>query len=292
MFHLIVKDENLKRKKNLKKLRTVEEAFKRAGLEYTVHRTVEKSDPVNIAASVTGGAGNAVIVMGGDGTLHDVLNGFKNFNDNSLGLIPFGTGNDFAKSAKIPLNVKKAVNIIIKGKPAPVDFIQFSSGLRSLNAAGMGIDVDVLKRVYTKGLRGKTKYLRALLYCLSRFKSYDFTAVLDDGEEITHSGLIAAVGNGKYIGGGIKVCPDAKIDDGYLDVMIADYISKSAIPSAFLKLMRGKVNKVGQVTTLKVKSVKFIPHGQYTVQADGELYDNTAIEARVSDDPQLFYKLK
>ena len=153
MFHLIVKDENLKRKKNLKKLRTVEEAFKRAGLEYTVHRTVEKSDPVNISAAVTEGAGNAVIVMGGDGTLHDVLNGFKNFKDNSLGLIPFGTGNDFAKSAKIPLNVKKAVNIIIKGKPAPVDFIQFSSGLRSLNAAGMGIDVDVLKRVYTKGLR-------------------------------------------------------------------------------------------------------------------------------------------
>ncbi len=74
--------------------------------------------------------------------------------------------------------------------------------------------------------------------------------------------------------------------------MIADYISKSAIPFAFLKLMRGKVNKVGQVTTLKVKSVKFIPHGKYTVQADGELYDNTSIEARVSDEKLLFYKLK
>lgn len=288
MHHIIIKDSLLKIKKNKKKLKTVESALKNAGLEYEVHRTVLPEEPVKITEKITSGSGNVIIAMCGDGTLHGILNGFKNFRENFLGLIPLGTGNDFAKSAKIPHNAKKAIKIIISKSPRPIDFIQFSSGLRSMNAAGMGIDVDVLKHAYAGNHKGKTKYLRSLIYCLTRFKSYDFTAVYE-GKEEEHRGLLAAIGNGRQIGGGIKICPDAKIDDGYLDLVICDYISKRAIPAAFLKLMRGKVNNVKQITALKVKGVKFIPHENYTIQADGELYDNTTIEVKVSDEKLNFF---
>lgn len=290
MYHIIVKEDNLKKKKNLKKFNKVIEIFDKANLSYTVHKTNRKGLASEICNEVTGGTGNSVIVMGGDGTLHDVLNGFDKFEGNFLGLIPLGTGNDFAASAGIPKNVKKAAEIIVANNPKPVDFIELSSGLRSINAVGMGIDVDVLKRAYAGKNEKKSKYLRSLIVCLSKFKSYDFT-VKYDGIESSHSGLIAALGNGKQFGGGIKICPEADISDGYLDLLIADFISKPKIIGAFIKLMRGKIGKIKQVTAVKTKAVEFIPHNEnYTIQADGELYDNVPLVAKIVEGKLNFYR--
>ena len=111
MFHIIIKQSSLKRKKGAKKLAAVEKIFAAKGLSYEVHKTVEKTEPKELAQKITSDKGNTVVVMGGDGTLHEVLNGFSDFENNSLALIPFGTGNDFAESAKIPLNVKKAATL-------------------------------------------------------------------------------------------------------------------------------------------------------------------------------------
>ena len=289
MYHIIVNEDNLKKKKNRKKLKVVERVFSDAGIDYTVHATNHKGHPNEITKEVTSGSGNTIIAMGGDGTLHEILNGFVNFEDNRLGLIPLGTGNDFAKAANIPLNVKKAAEIIVRGQTKKIDFIQLSSGLRSLNAVGMGIDVDVLKIAYSSKNRKKSKYLRALILSLIRFESYKY-AVEYDGKREEHFGLIGALGNGKQIGGGIKVFPEAKIDDGYLDLLVVDYISKPATIGAFLKLMRGKINKIKQVTAIKTKSVKFIPHAEnFTIQSDGELYENVPLDAEVSDSKLLFY---
>ena len=290
MQHIIVKADNLKKKKNLKKFNKVIEIFDKANLSYTVHKTDRKGLASEICAEVTGGTGNSVIVMGGDGTLHDVLNGFKNFEGNFLGLIPLGTGNDFAASAGIPKDAKKAAEIIVANNPKPVDYIELSSGLRSMNAVGMGIDVDVLKQAYAGKNIKKSKYLRSLIICLARFKSYNFT-VKYDGIESDHFGLIAAVGNGRQFGGGIKVFPEADISDGYMDLLIADFISKPKIIGAFIKLMRGKIGKIKQVTAVKTKAVEFIPHNEnYTIQADGELYDNVPLVAKIVEGKLNFYR--
>ena len=289
MHHIIVQENNLKKKKNAKKFNTVIGVFEKAGIEYVVHKTNRKGMASEICAEVTAESGNAVIVMGGDGTLHDVLNGFKNFECNYMGLIPLGTGNDFAATAGIPKDAKKAAEIIAANNPRKIDFIELSSGLRSLNAVGMGIDVDVLKKAYSGKNAKKSKYLRSLISCLAKFKSYDFT-VRYGGHESRHSGLIAAVGNGRQIGGGIKTFPQADITDGYLDLLIADFISRPKIIGAFIKLMRGKISKIKQVTAVKTKAVEFIPHGEnYSIQADGELYDNVAFCAKIAESKLSFY---
>ena len=290
MHYLLINEERLKNKKSAKKFKLVKEVFDKAGLQYEVKLTSYKGNTQDITREVTSQKGNTVIVMGGDGTLHEALNGFVDFENNSLALIPVGTGNDFAASAGIPLNVKKAAEIIVKGSPRPIDFIELSSGLRSLNSVGMGIDVDILKRAYSGKNVKKSKYLHSLIVCLARFKSYDFT-VKYDGIEKRHSGLIAVVGNGKQFGGGIKICPEAEIDDGMLDLFICDFVSKSKILGALLKLMRGKINRLKQATALKTKAVTFIPHGEFQIQADGELYDNTGLDIRISDKKLLFYTL-
>lgn len=289
MYHVLIREDSLKNKKNIKKFNRFLAVFVNAGAEYVVHKTHTKDDIKNIVAEVTIGEGNSVIVVGGDGTLHDALNAFVNFESNTLGLIPFGTGNDFAAAAGIPLQPEKAAEIILSGASRKIDFIQFSSGLRSINAVGMGIDVDVLKRAYNGKNVKKSKYLHALIVSLAKFKSYEFT-VEYNGRTEEHFGLIAALGNGKQIGGGIKMFPEAIIDDGELNLFIADYISKFSIIGAFLKLMRGKVNKVKQVTAIKTDSVKFTPKCEnFTIQADGELYDNIPLEAHIEKAKLNFY---
>jgi YegS/Rv2252/BmrU family lipid kinase len=227
--------------------------------------------------------------MGGDGTMHDVLNGVVDFSSVALGLIPMGTGNDFAAAANIPSDAKKAAEIIAFLPPQNVDYIELSNGLRTLNAIGMGIDVDVLKKAYSGKNDKKSKYLHALIYSLRHFKSYDFT-VCYNGKEEKHYGLLAGVGNGRQIGGGIKVFPDAKINDGYMDLVIVDYLSKFKTIKAFIKLMMGKMNKIHEVTAVKVKEATFIHHGgSYTVQSDGELYDDLEFNAKIVENKLKFY---
>lgn len=288
-MHYIIANELHFKGKAARKLDTVKTVFDRAGIEYAVLFTTHKGHATEYAKSITKEQGHTLIAMGGDGTLHEILNGFENFENNALGLIPFGTGNDFAAAAGIPSDVRQAAEKIAFKDPTYIDFIQLSSGLRSLNVVGMGIDVDVLERTYAGKSHGRSKYFRSLIASLFKFKSCNFT-VEYDGKIEKRYGLIAALGNGRQFGGGIKICPEAKIDDGYMDMIIVDYISRPKLIAALVKLMRGKVNSIKEATVAKVKSAKFImDNPEFTIQAEGELYKNVPIDARIVTDKLKFY---
>ena len=288
--YYIIANEGHIHGKGAEKLQSVKDVFTAAGKQFEVLFTKREGDAKKLTEKITSdGESNVIVAMGGDGTLHDVVNGFKDFEKNSLGLIPFGTGNDFAAAAKIPTDVKKAAQIIAFRAPQPIDFIQLSSGVRSINAVGMGIDVDVLNRTYAGKSTKKSKYLKALIVSLIKFRSCNFT-IQYEGIEEKHFGLIAAVGNGRQIGGGIKLFPEADIKDGYLDLFMVDYISKPKILGAFIKLMRGKVNSIKGAKAVRVKSARLIPEsGEFYIQADGELYKNTPIDAEVVSGKLKFY---
>ena len=289
-MHYIIANELHLKGKNINKLNTAKSVFERAGIEHEVLLTTHKGHAIEYAKEITSSEGNnTIIAMGGDGTLHEILNGFENFENNTLGLIPFGTGNDFAAVAGIPLDVKKAAENIAFRAPSNIDYIQLSSGLRSLNIVGMGIGVEVLERTYAGKHHGKSKYFRSLIASLFKYKSCNFT-VEYDGKNERHFGLIAALGNGSMFGGGIKICPEAKIDDGYLNLIIVDYISRIKLISALFKLMRGKVNKIKEATVARVKKAKFIMDSQnFTIQAEGELYKNMPIDAEIVAGKLKFY---
>lgn len=289
MFYVIANELHLQGK-NIEKLDAVKSVFERAGIEYEILFTTHKGHATEYAREITSSEGkHTVIAMGGDGTLHEILNGFVNFEDNALGLIPFGTGNDFAEAAGIPLDTRLAAEKIAFRDPTPIDFIQLSSGLRSLNIVGMGIDVEVLERTYSGKHHGRSKYFRSLIATLFKYKGYSFT-VEYDGKSEKHFGLIAALGNGSQFGGGIKICPEAEIDDGYLDLIIVDYISRIKLIAALIKLMSGKVNQIKEATIARVKSAKFLmDKPEFTIQAEGELYKSVPIDAKIVTDKLKFY---
>ncbi len=283
VYNIIVNSLRVKSKQ----IKTVEEVFERAGREYRIFKTDHKGHAGELAETISSsGEECAIAVMGGDGTLHEVLNGIKNFENCSLGLIPAGTGNDFAEAARIPKDTKYAAQIIAFKAPRPIDYIELSNGLKSINAVGMGIDVDVLKRAYSRG--GKSRYFSALIYCLRHFKSYDFT-VSYDGRQEKHYGLIAALGNGRQIGGGIKLFPDAELDDGYMNILMVDYLSRAKTVFAFLKLMRGKINAIKEVTAARVKAASFTTETPCSIQAEGEIYDGVKLDAHIVEGGVKFF---
>ncbi len=290
MYHLIVNTAN--HGNNVaEKLETVKNIFVKAGKQCVIHETQYPKHATEIAAELTESGENVnLIAMGGDGTLHEVLNGIKDVTVCTLGLIPLGSGNDFAETAHIPSDVKIAAENIAFRSPSKIDFIELDNGLRSINAVGMGIDVDVLKRAYSGKKKGKNKYFSAFIKSLMHYKAGTYKVVYD-GKEEEHTGIICCLGNGRQIGGGILLFPEADITDGYINLIMVDCLTKFRTLIAFMKLNSGKVNKVKEVTHVLCKSVSVTPVGDTptTIQAEGELYDGVALNAKIIEGKLSFY---
>lgn len=290
MYHILINGQKTDERTE-EKLKTVMSVFAVAGKELTVHRTQRPGHATEIVRELTSDGKFAhLIAMGGDGTLHEVLNGIADTENCTLGLIPIGTGNDFATATGIPFGVKEAAENIVFRAPVAIDYIELDSGLRSINAVGMGIDVDVLKHVYDNNMTGKNKYLKAFIKCLRTYRSIKVKASWDGGEEKIYDGMIACLGNGRQIGGGIMLFPDAKIDDGYMDLIVLNYLSRFKTLLAFIKLTAGKVNKIKDVTHVRCKTASLIPvDGDTAIQAEGEIYENHSLKARIVTGKLKFY---
>ena len=214
---------------------------------------------------------DTIVALGGDGTINEVLNGLDT-EKVKFGIIPSGSGNDFIAAAGIPEDPIEATDLILNCEAKPTDYM-VCGGVRGLNIIGTGIDVDILNRCKkSKILRGKLQYVISLIISLILFKFYKFR--ICKGEEKTEKeALIACVGNGNRFGGGIRMCPEAKIDDGELDFVIAGKLKKRKIPHAFVKLMQGKILEQDFTSFERCEHVRLEFDKPVTIQVDGELYD-------------------
>ena len=272
-----------------KHIAVLTERLESLNIEFTLHKTERHGHAKELTKTLIENGATDVIAMGGDGTLNEVINGFDNFEKVNFGLIPCGTGNDFATSAKIPEDIVKAVDIIAKGNAKPTDFIEFSNGVRGINIVGMGIDVDILKDYDSLEHKTKLSYAKCLLARLFKMKLFKFTVEID-GVEKTFNSVVADVANGREYGGGLAVCPVAEISDGELDFVTVSDIPKRTLPKMFLKLKKGKLLKQKFTTHIKGKHIKITTETPMTVNVDGELYDNLPFDVKIVSNKLKMYR--
>lgn len=275
-------------KKIKKALPKIEKYLVENNVPYLVHMTKYAHQATSITKQLIKNGADNVIVIGGDGTLHEVINGFSNFDKVALGVIPCGTGNDFASALKLPLDPIEALKIILEDKPKFTDFMQMPT-VRGLNIIGMGVDVQVLEKYQALKKKTKFKYTLCLIKTLMKFDYSDFDAVLN-GKTEHYRSFIACIANGHRYGGGIPICPVAKPDDKMLDFVIMNEMPKIKIPGAFIKLKTGKILSVKQSAHETMKEVKIIPQGDYVVNVDGELYKNIPFEVKIVSDTLRVYR--
>lgn len=258
-------------------------------LPFALHYTEYKGHAITLTDSLIQNGATDIIVVGGDGTLHEVINGFSNFERVNLGIIPSGTGNDFAYSLGLSLNPITALETILNNKPQYTDFMQLPA-VRGLNAVGTGIDVDVLKAYSKLKRKSKFGYTWCLIKTLFNFRYTDFSFFVDDSVGTPICSFIACVGNGSVFGGGIPICPTASPIDNKLDFVAVKQMAKIKIIGAFIKLKKGKIKRLKQTTYLQGESIKVVPNKPITVNVDGELYENIEFSVKIVSNKLKVYR--
>ena len=259
-------------------------------IPFTVHATEYAGHAKDLAAMLTAGeVERKLIVLGGDGSFNEVLNGVVDFRYLKLGLIPCGTGNDFARAASIPTDPLQALEVILKNTPSPVDYIE-AGERRALNCAGAGMDVDVLVRYATmKAFHGKIKYYASLIDTLIHLKFHRIRLTMDGVTREEEVFMVAAT-NGTCIGGGMPLSPRSKVEDGMLNLVMIRKLPKRKIPLALIAFLQGKHIDKPYTEEHLVKDVKIEILDKGKTEVDGEVLETKILDCKIVSDTLYLYR--
>jgi lipid kinase YegS len=213
-----------------------------------------------------------MIAAGGDGTLNEVVHGLMDLPKTerpTLGIVPLGTANDFANGCGIPRDPKSALSLCMKGEAEPID-VGKANDHWFINAAsvGFGAEITATTSPELKRLLGPAAYTVMGAILAINLHHYHGRLALPD-REITGSGPVAIVGNGRQIGGGIQVAPRACIDDGLLDVLVIRQIPPTALLAAARELQQ--LRSDGEyISYLQTPWLEVYPEEAVPVSLDGE----------------------
>ena len=216
-----------------------------------------------------------VVAAGGDGTLNEVVNGIATHaRQVRLGLVPLGTGNDFARSLELPLTVEENIDILLSQKSMAIDLVRIRSDHTRyfVNVSAGGFSCHVTERLTAKVKRawGPLAYLRSAAAALPNLHAYETLVVFDDKQQLTVDLYNLVIGNGRFVAGGLPIAPKADPADGLLDVIL---IPKRPGPEMALlaaKIVLGKHILNGAVIFRRAKKITVRSRPRMWFNVDGE----------------------
>lgn len=258
----------------------------------------DASDARTRAESALATGLDALVVVGGDGMVHLGANALLEHAPHvPLGIVAVGSGNDTARELGLPLRDPEAAVRLIEalvsnGSYRPIDALEvtMADGRRTwcVGAVSAGLDAAVNARANLMlGLGGPVKYVLAVLHELVRLRGYGYRLRLDGGPERAFAGTLVCVANGPAIGGGMRVAPDALLDDGQLDVVIALTAPRRVLLTLLPRLYRGthvrhRIVSIDHGRSLWLAADAASPHAAPPeAYADGEWLGPLPMTARV-----------
>jgi len=231
-----------------------------------------------------------IISIGGDGTLHHVVNGimrqrYVKTSDITIAVIPQGTGNDWIKTYNIPNDVEKAIEIISKKKTILQDIGVLETENKTVsyfnNVAGLGYDGYIVNKLKTLKRFGSIAYLLSGLAGLLLYKKSVFKIIFDDRILETNC-LMTIFGLCKFSGGGMQFTKDVNSTDGLFDITIAKNLNLFDLVFNLPKLYSGKIVDHKKIETYKTKEITVIPQTTKPfIQADGELIGTGKVSVKI-----------
>lgn len=292
----VIVNPNAGRRKGEKDWLEIARLLNEAGIEFTNIFTEHKDHAVKLTRKYIETGFKNIIVVGGDGTLNEVVNGVflqKHCPTThiTLAMIPVGTGNDWCRMFGIPLSYKQAIGFITRGKTflqdaGKVTFFS-SDSLRKtryfINMAGMGYDALVAKKTNLLKESGKIRPFSYLLNMLTSLFSYHTaeSIITFGGETIESSVFSMSVGICQYNGGGMKQAPNAIPDDGLFDLTIITKVTKFEVFKNIKKLFDGTFIHLPQVSTYTADKIAIESTQPLFLEVDGESLGNTPFQFEV-----------
>ncbi|MGZ8177738.1 diacylglycerol kinase [Williamsia sp. SKLECPSW1] len=259
-------------------------ALRDAGLSVDVRSGSDADDARRVAAAAVAEGTDALVVVGGDGTIAGALDAIAG-SAVPIGVMPAGTGNDHARALGIPVgDVAAAAAIVADGNVRAVDLARLSAGGRSMvfgTVAAVGLDAAVTERaVAMRWPRGQARYPLAAIAEIARLAPHRIRLTVDD-EVHDLDAILVAIGNTPSYGGGMRICPTAAIDDGQLDVTVVEHSSRGRLLRLFPTIYRGTHVRHRGVHTLRGRSITVESADALPVSADGELFGVTPVTVDV-----------
>ncbi len=260
----------------------IEAELDRHQIDYDLLQTSAPRHAIDLARQAVVDGYAVVVSVGGDGTANEVLNGImqaklQDKGTAKMGVIPIGRGNDFAFGAKIPLEIKRACQVLFGGEGEWIDvgFVKggdFPDGRFFGNGVGIGFDAVVgFEALKMKRLHGFPSYLVAAIKTIYLYYQAPLVQIEHDGGTIEQSSLMVSIMNGRRMGGGFMMAPEAEIGDGLFDVCIAEEVSKARIFALIPRFMDGSQATHPAITTLRTKKIRVSAvQGSLPAHADGE----------------------
>ncbi len=253
--------------------------------EHVLLTTERPGDGARLAREARDSGATRIVVAGGDGTVSEVVTGLlaeEGKSEVELGLLPLGTGRDFARYLGLGRELSAAVSRLSNGKTRWVDAGRISARNQDgserthcfLNIASFGLSGEStlwLKEQAETGKRSRASYIMSSVVGLARYAAPAITLTLD--ERVIFDGRLsfAAAANGQYFAGGMQVAPRAQIDDGLLDVIIVPKLPALAAMARLPLLMRGKHIDGRTIRMERGRSLRAVSEGTVWLEADGEL---------------------
>ncbi len=267
----------------------IKQAMERKGLPCRLILTESPGHATFLAGAARQAGAETVLSIGGDGTAFEVAQGLLGGHC-TLGIIPAGTGNDFVKTIGVPQDPMEALDYALSHPARPTDAGEVN-GRMFLNEIGAGFDVSVLDYALKakKYCRGLLPYLYGVVRTLFHFRSIPLTLRIDGGEETKEDVFVIGAANGGVIGGGITIAPDARADDGLLDIVIVGKIKKRHLLPRLIGLMQGKILSFPETRCVRAASLSF-SSPDMRLNADGEILSESSVSARILPGALLIHR--
>jgi len=263
----------------------------REGMRHFLHEfkydfTEKPLDAIDLARTALKDGTELVIGVGGDGTMNEIANGFYEDKqminpEAALGIVPSGTGCDLTRSLNIPTRLRDALRVITQAPSCPVDVgkVSFRTADRAaeerffLNVADFGVGGEVVRRVNQKRLERKaSSYIRSLVATMIQYKSKRIRIQVDGRELPAEEYLIGAVANGRIFGKGMKIAPEARLDDGMLDFVCVKRMRFLEFCVNGWRLINGSHLKHPKIFLLRCRRITALPEAgdDVLLELDGE----------------------
>jgi YegS/Rv2252/BmrU family lipid kinase len=249
-----------------------------------VRFTEAKGDGRRIAREEATAGRVLIVAMGGDGTISEVADGILDAGGKSeLGIIPRGTGGDFRRSLELDQDLGQAARRIRETPARLIDAGRVSfvadDGSQTqrhfVNIVSFGFSSDVARQANasSKRLGGRVAFLSATVRSLVSYDNVDVVLSMDDQPEQRMSVLLAAVGNGRFFGGGMKICPEALLDDGLFDLVTVGNLGRAGVMANIHRIYSGHHLTMKEVQGTRLRRLKVTPAdgaAKIPLEVDGE----------------------
>jgi len=251
-----------------------------AGISADVVTTPAAGEAARLASAAVEDGYERVIAVGGDGTANEVANGLVN-TQVALALYPIGAGNDFARALGYPRRRRQLARFLAQARARRIDVGEVN-GRIFLNAAGVGIDGHVAERVIatSRVIGSALGYLVGSLVSIATYEPRQMRIRIGD---TTRQGrhLVVVAANGTHFGNGMRVAPDAKLDDGMLDVIVAGDLGKWASILALAKIYRGTHVDGRTIVSYRAAAVDVELDQELPMEVDGEAMRTRELHVRI-----------